>query len=195
MTKFSIIAVDYEHHVNRFAMRQGLSSLAGQSFKDYELIIVHDGPKNIPYETEFDFSVFPKVRFMNNPVHVGDWGHTGRDLGMRSATGDYLFHLNIDNYLYPQCLERISQKIDETQSQVIIYSIIHYKATGGPNKFTGLPPVHCMIDAMQLVAHRDVWENVNYWYTREGTSDGIIYEEICKRYPYVHIDEVLAENY
>lgn len=195
MKKFSIIAVDYEHHVNRIGMRQGLSSLAAQSFKDYELIVVHDGPKNIPYEDEFDFSLFPSVRFMNNPVRIGDWGHTGRDLGMRNAEGEYFFHFNIDNLLYMNCLQTISDKIDETNSPVVIYTIKHYKANGGLEPFTGLPPIHCHIDAMQLVARKDVWENVGYWYTREGTSDGIIYEEICKRYPYVHINEVLAENY
>lgn len=194
MPKFSIIAVDYEHHVNRHGMQQGLMTLANQTFKDYELIIIHDGPKNIPYEQEFDFSVFPDVSFMHTPERVGDWGHTSRDLGMRNASGDYFFHFNIDNNLYPNCLQRISDEIDATQSLVIIYSILHYKAAG-ENKFTGLPPIHCMIDAMQLVAHRDVWESMNYWYTRETTSDGMIYEEICRRYPYVHIDEILAENY
>jgi len=48
---------------------------------------------------------------------------------------------------------------------------------------------------MQLVAHRDIWENVDYWYNKEITSDGIIYERICKEYPWVHFDEILAENY
>lgn len=194
MSRFSIIAVDYEHHVNRAGMQTGLQHLSEQTFKDYELIVIHDGPKNIPYDEEFDFSVFPSVKFLYNPERIGDWGHTGRDLGMRNASGEYFFHFNIDNYLYPNCLERISEEIDQTGSQVVIYSILHYKAAGG-NKFTGLPPVHCMIDAMQLVAHRNVWENVGYWYTREGTSDGIIYERICKEYPWVHIDEILAENY
>ena len=78
---------------------------------------------------------------------------------------------------------------------MIIFSIIHIKAAGPSAKFTGLPPKHCHIDAIQLVAHRNVWENVGYWYTREGTSDGIIYERICNEYPWVHLDEILAENY
>lgn len=196
MPKFSIIAVDYEHHVPRPGMKQGLHSLATQTFKDFELIIVHDGKKNIPYEEEFDFSVLqnPPI-FLNTPERMNNWGHSGRDLGMRNATGEYFLHFNIDNLLYANCLEKISNKIDESQLQIIIYSIIHYKAAGADFKFTGLPPVHCMIDAMQLVAHRDIWKEMNYWYNTETTSDGIIYEEMCKRYPYVHIDEVLAENY
>lgn len=194
--RFSIIAVDYEHHVPRPGMKQGLNSLATQTFNDFELIIVHDGKKNIPYEEEFDFSVFKNpVKFMNTENRVNDWGHSGRDMGLRAASGEYFLHFNIDNFLYAPCLERIANKIDETNSKIIIYSIVHYKAAGAHAKFTGLPPVHCMIDAMQLVAHRDVWESVGYWYDKSVTSDGIIYERMCKEYPYVHIDEILAENY
>lgn len=195
MPKFSIIAVDYEHHVNRTGMRVGLQSLVDQTFKDFELIVIHDGKKNIPYHEEFGFNQFQNpVVFLNTEQHMGDWGHSSRDLGMRHATGDYFIHFNIDNVFFPNAFQRISEEIDRTEAQVLIFCIKHYKAAGGAI-FTGLPPAHCHIDAMQLVAKKEVWENVGYWYTREGTSDGIIYEEICKRFPWVHLNECLGDNY
>lgn len=177
-------------------MKQGLESLALQSFNDFELVLVHDGPKGIPYDQEFDLNKFKNYPIiMNTPTRNNDWGHSSRDAGMRIAQGEYFFHFNIDNNLYSNCLQRISDEIDRTGSPVIIFCIRHYKAAGADAKFTGLPPKHCHIDAIQLVAHRDVWEKVGYWYTKEGTSDGMIYERICNEYPYVHIDEILAENY
>lgn len=194
--RFSIIAVDYELHVPRPGMKQGLHSLANQTFDDFELIIIHDGPKNIPYHEEFDLSVFKNEPIiLNTPERMNDWGHSGRDMGMRLASGEYFFHFNIDNLLYKNCLETISNKIDETGTLVTIFSILHYKINGGTVPFHGLPPKHCCIDAIQLVAHRSIWENIGYWYNKESTSDGIIYEKICNEYPWVHIDEVLAENY
>jgi len=45
MPKFSILSTDYDKHVPRDKMKQGLETISMQTFKDFELIIVHDGPK------------------------------------------------------------------------------------------------------------------------------------------------------
>ena len=194
--KFSIIAVDYEHHVPRTGMRQGLLSLAAQEFQDFELIIIHDGPKNVPYEEEFDFSVFknPPI-FLNTSERMNNWGHSSRDLGMRNATGEYFFHFNIDNIMYPDCLEEIKNKIEETNSKVIIFTIKHHKIDGGANPFRGIPPYYCNIDAMQLVAHRDVWSKIGYWYDTHEQGDGALYQRIGEEFSWVNIEKILGENF
>ena len=194
--KFSIIAVDYDGHVPREGMKAGLQSLADQTFKDYELIIIHDGPKTIPYEEEFDFSVFknPPV-FLNTPYRINDWGHSSRDMGMRVASGDYFLQFNIDNIHFPHALEKISQRIDETGDPIIIFSIYHFKINGDSEPFRGLPPVYCNIDALQLVASRQTWEEVGYWYEKEPSADGVIYQDMCTKFNYSHIEEVLGNNY
>jgi len=195
MPKFSIIAVDYEFHVARPGMRAGLDSLAAQHFDDFEIVYVHDGPKGIPIEQEYDLSKFKHpVKILNTPEHMGHWGHYSRDFGMRHASGEYFIQFNIDNVFYPEALQIISNTLDASPENMAIFAVRHFKAAGG-NVFSGLPPINCHIDAMQLVAHKSVWENVGYWYTYEGTSDGIIYERICMEYPYVHIPQCLGENY
>jgi hypothetical protein len=219
MPKFSIIAVDYDRHVPRPGMKRGLLNLANQTFDDFELIIVHDGPKEIPYEQEFDFSRFKnKPIFLNTPERMNNWGHSSRDMGMRIASGVYFLQFNIDNILYPDCLSTINKKIEETGSQIIIFTIIHHKLNAlylnnqvmvqnldgeivdsrplnNIYSFPGLPPVLCNIDALQLVAHRDIWEKYNYWYDLTEQSDGRIYERICKENSYEHIPDIIAENF
>jgi hypothetical protein len=198
MPKFSIIAVDYEKHVPRNGMVNGLKSLVNQTFKDFELIICHDGPKEVPYSEEFDFSQFKnKPVFMNTPVRMNDWGHSSRDMAMKKAKGEYFFQFNIDNILYPNCLEKINEEIEEADSKIIIFSIIHHKHFPGSFNFifTGLPPIANNIDAMQLVAHRGIWGREGYWYNKEPASDGIIYEKMCQKYSYVSIPEALGENF
>ena len=198
MKKFCFIAVDYENWVPREgnpSILTGLESLKNQTFRDFDVIICHDGPKNIPYEDEYDFSVFQNVPvFMNTETRMNDWGHSSRDIAMRRASGEYFIHFNIDNIFYPQAFQRINDYLQIISEQIIIFQVKHYKAAGGAI-FTGLPPIHCHIDAMQLVAHRDIWQNVGYWYDKSGTSDGIIYEDMCKKYPYGVLPECLGENF
>ena len=194
MPKFSVIAVDYENHVPRQGMIEGLKSLADQTFKDFELIICHDGPKKVPYEEEIDFKelgLSPII--INTPQHFGNWGHSSRDLAMRHANGEYFIQFNIDNKFYPNALETINNCIEETSSNVVIFTIIHHKEGG--RVFSGLPPSMSYIDCMQLVAHRKIWQEIEYWYDLTFASDGNIYSRIGREYPYVHIEKCLGENY
>ena len=195
MPRFSIIAVDYEGHVPRYGMYQGLKSLAEQTFKDFELIICHDGPRENQEEygrvlQELGLS----AKIINTPKRMNDWGHSSRDYAMRRADGEYFIQFNIDNLFYPDALEKINKKLDEVNEQIVIFQVRHHKAAGGA-VFTGIPPKHCFIDAMQLVAHRKIWENIGYWYNKEGTSDGLIYEDMCNRYPWAELPECLGDNF
>jgi len=213
MPKFSIIAVDYEFHVPRQGMVGGLKSLAAQTFKDFEIIIVHDGPKTIPYEEELgDVLDGLDVTFTSTPVHCNNWGHSSRDSGMRIAKGEYIVHFNIDNMLYPFALEEINNSIDEVYP-IIIFPIIHHKINAlrrGYNLdqyargevpetrdivFNGIPPVLANIDVLQFVARKDVWENAGYWYNLTEQSDGIIYSELCRDNNYKALSRVLGENF
>jgi len=194
MPKFSVIAVDYENHVPRQGMVNGLKSLAEQSFQDFELIICHDGPKQIPYEEEIDFKelgLSPII--INTPQHMGNWGHSSRDMAMRQASGEFFIHFNIDNIFYPQAFEKINDALQETSLKVAIFTIIHHKSAG--RVFSGLPPDLGWIDCMQLVAHRDIWQNIGYWYDLTFASDGYIYSLIARENLYVHIEECLGENF
>jgi Glycosyl transferase family 2 len=193
--KFSVIAVDYDQHVPREGMKNGLKSLSIQSFKDFELIICHDGPKSVPYEEEVDFAALgldPII--MNTPERMNNWGHSSRDLAMRQATGEYFIHFNIDNIFFPNAFKKIADKLDSVDEEIVIFGIRHWKAAGGAI-FTGVPPRHCFIDVMQLVASARIWKEIGYWYNLEATSDGMIYEDMCNKYPWVTIPNMLGDNF
>lgn len=198
MPKFTIIATDYEHWIPRDAMAAGIQSILEQTYQDYELLVIHDGPKKIPYEDEFDFSLFGgRVRFLNTPERMNNWGHSSRDLGLRNSTGEYIIHFNIDNYLYNDCLSMLAHKIDEEGVPVVIFTIKHFGQSQGRGEhpWIGLPPVWGRIDALQLVAHISVWESIGYWHDLRKDSDGYLYEEITSKYTYDHIPQILAENH
>ena len=207
MKKFCIIAVDYENHVPRDENNQyktsifkGLTSLSNQTFKNFNVVICHDGPKSKTYEEEginleaygFDYSV------INTPERMSDWGHSSRDFAMRYAyeneLGEYFIQFNIDNEFFPNAFEIINNYINDFQSQVFTFQVHHWKAAGG-GIFPADNPVVCGIDCMQLVAHRNIWKEINFWYDRSGCSDGEIYKNICNTYHWVPIHSCLGHNY
>jgi hypothetical protein len=195
MPKFSVISVDYEHHVPRDGVFRGLQSISQQTYKDFELIICHDGPKQLPYDQEFDLEALGlQPIIMNTPERMADWGHSSRDFAMRRATGDYFVQFNIDNLFYPDAFAKLANKIDSVDQEIVIFTVRHWKAAGG-QPFPGVPPVHCGIDCMQLVASRRIWEEIGYWYRKDPTSDGLIYQAMCDKYPWVQLSDILGENF
>ena len=171
MPKFSIISTDYEPHVPRDRMLEGLKSLGAQTFKDFELIIVHDGPKPTSQEEYDDAGI--DFKYLETDKHYGiygtnetlggyGWGHHSRSLGLRNATGDYIIHFNIDNILYPDALEKIAKKIDQTKSEIVIFVCKHEKFN--VEYFSGLPPVMGKIDLLQCVASKKAWDSIGGWY-------------------------------
>ena len=202
--KFGIIAVDYENHVPRDEMIDGLKSISAQSYKNFDVFICHDGEKSKPYSEELaSLNLNFSPHYLNTMSRMNDWGHSSRDLAMKFAYENtdcnYFLHFNIDNYLYPNALELINEKIESTKTKVVVFSINHYKLEKirvyTPTYFPGIPPRQYNIDCMQLVAHRDVWHDIGFWFTTYEQSDGEIYEKICNQHHWEHITEVLGNNY
>lgn len=200
MARFGIIAVDYEYHVPRNGMVRGIQSIADQSYKEFDLIICHDGPKDKPYEDEVDFKKMDLNPYIiNTEYQNGQWGHYSRDFAMRYAYEnlpecDYYIQFNIDNYFEPNAFEKINEAIEKNNAEIVIFPVRHWKAVGG-RIFPGIPPIEYSIDAMQLVAHKSIWEKSNFWYNKEETSDGKIYEKMCKEYKFYAVSECLGDNY
>jgi hypothetical protein len=207
--RFCVIAVDYEYHVprshdkhivNSTSIRRGLESLQNQTFKDFNVVICHDGPKAVSYEEEDihfnEMGLTPYI--LNTEVRMDRWGHPSRDVAMRYAyennLGDYYIQFNIDNEFFPNAFEILNDKINQSDNQVFVFPIHHWKSASG-NVFGGVPPHLYNIDCMQLVAHKDIWQSVGMWYNIEEVSDGIIYQDICQRFPWTQVEECLGHNF
>lgn len=199
MPKFTIVATDAESHVPRDKMKQGIKSILNQTFIDYELLVIHDGPRS----KEFELELPENARLIETEQFYGiygleefyagyGWGHHSRDLGIKEAAGEYILHFNIDNILYPHALQTISDTINKTRADVVIYACTHEKF--GVKYFSGIPPVMGKIDLLQCVASKKAWESIGGWHRYDHSADGFLFEEIIARYGYTHIPEVLGEN-
>jgi glycosyltransferase involved in cell wall biosynthesis len=213
MPLFSIIVVHYQGVVSHAAFLRCIKSVRDQTFKDYELIVLHDGPL-IDDAVDFGVAVECTDRRYN------DWGHSLRDIGIRKATGDYILHLNADNLLYSDALEQIKAEIDRPPrltdvttgqpvdtADMILFPIIlagrqafrgHLFRVPGAEFYvylTGHPPKFGNIDCMQLVIKREIWLREGGWYDKSRNSDSFMYEKFCEKYGYRTVGPVLGEHH
>ena len=193
--KFSIIVIDCDSHTSRESARRGVTSILAQTVRDFEVIFVHNGLKKIPYEEEFDLSALERFKTIHIKEVFNDWGNTSRNYGTRVADGEYFLHFNIDNLLYPTCLEKVNDFVekDNVRKEMVIFPIIHHK--NRERILTGKPLSLRNIDCLQVVASRAAWESIGFWHRTEYEADGYLYIELSSKYPPFYMDEILAENF
>ena len=123
---FSIIMIDYDQSVERDYMRRAINCLMSQTYQSFEIILLHDGPKEHDYSKELSKA---QLEFIDQIIitdeRLNNWGHSQRDMGIRAAKGDYIIHFNADNVLFPHALERLAFHATQELPPIYDLSLIH----------------------------------------------------------------------
>ena len=216
--RFSIVIPHFDRSIPDTSLLRGLNSLAAQTLRDFEVLLLHDGPLSRPLLDLAKLNL-PALRFSASAQRHNDWGHSLRDAGIRTATGDYIVHFNPDNVLYPNALEVLdaasrrpvppapSPELAENPD-ILIFSVLmrgmNYNGRGpiwrsrDPTRaliYTGMPPSYGLIDCMQLVARRSVWLEIGGWYDKSQTSDASIYSRVVSERGARYVVAVLGEHW
>lgn len=92
-----------------------IDSILGQTYKNYELIIVNDG------SNDDTFNIISQYSSLENVVII-DKENTGvsdtRNVGLNKANGDYIIFLDADDYVEKEFLEKLYFRIKEDNSDV-----------------------------------------------------------------------------
>ncbi|MFN4242165.1 MAG: glycosyltransferase [Tepidisphaerales bacterium] len=210
--RYSIVVTYYQGTQPREVFLRGMSCLQRQSYRNFEVLVYHDGPLLDPGVP----SPFP---IRATPQRYNDWGHSLRDLGIREARGDYILHFNADNILYPNALETLEYHRQRPSyliqpdgkvldnPEVLVFAIHlngyqrhfrmwyrHPPEARVSVLLTGNPPERYNIDCLQMVVSRRIWLEVGGWYDKQEESDGVIYQAIAEKYGYRCIPAVLGEH-
>jgi|GEM_PF-2094216 len=121
---FSVIVVHYEGSVSRQDAIRCLQSLYHQKYDNFEILLLHDGPRVHPWETD-EFPPPPTLRLKvySTAQRANDYGHSLRDLGLSMARGQYVLITNADNYHYTDMLLKVYQEITRPYPPVLIHDI------------------------------------------------------------------------
>jgi hypothetical protein len=202
---FSIIVAQCDSVIPDEVAQRFFDSLKAQTFKDFEIVLMHDGPRTRPFNIDFgDLDLCMGA----SPTRECVGGDNLRTPGMKLANGKFFINTNIDNVYYPDALENWAKAIQaEPFIGIFISSVkmMGLSPNGGgydsPRDYSkyrllrGVAPVVCNIDIMNLVAERSLYEAVGYWFVQNSTSDGTVYQKLCETYGWRHTETIVGEHY
>ena len=95
-----------------------LDSIAGQTYRDYEVLVVNDGaPDTVALESALaPFSAMITYIAQENRGLAG-----ARNTGIRAARGEYVALLDSDDYWHPQYLEKLVAELDRSPEVDIVF--------------------------------------------------------------------------
>lgn len=95
-----------------------LDSILAQTFKDWEAILVDDGSKDDCGKICDEYAAMDS-RF--HVIHKKNGGLTSaRNAGLAIASGDWIMHLDGDDWIEPDMLERLIQKGEDTGADIVM---------------------------------------------------------------------------
>jgi CDP-glycerol glycerophosphotransferase len=112
--KISVIIPFYE---NEAYLRDCLDSLKEQEGQDLEILIICDRvpEKDLYFLKEYELELPIQVYHLKDKTGVA----AARNLGLDKATGDYVYFLDSDDYLYGNTLEKLLSAAQESDADIV----------------------------------------------------------------------------
>ena len=99
-------------------LRCCLDSILAQTFQDWEAILVDDGSKDDCGKICDEYAAIDS-RF--RVIHKKNGGLTSaRNAGLAIASGEWIMHLDGDDWIEPDMLERLIQKGEDTGADIVM---------------------------------------------------------------------------
>ena len=114
--KFSIVVPVY--NVEKY-LQNCIDNILAQTYENFELILVNDGSTDGCLDICKQNAIHDKRIVLISQTNQGLL--TARRVGIRQASGDYIVHIDSDDYCDSSLLETINDRIIETDADLILY--------------------------------------------------------------------------
>jgi glycosyltransferase involved in cell wall biosynthesis len=122
MPKITVIIPIYNAELY---LERCIDSIVNQSFKDIELICVNDG------STDNSEQIIKKYQDKHNNIILISKKNKGvsaaRNIGLERSNSDYIYFVDADDWLSPDCLESIYNAAISSQADIIYFNANIYK--------------------------------------------------------------------
>lgn len=113
--KFSIVIPVY--NAENY-LQECLNSIISQSYNNYEVILINDGSTDHSLEIIKKNLHNPRVRLIDSTNFGVSYA---RNIGLTSASGDYIFMIDSDDLLKQNSLKKIAEVIDKTNADIVSF--------------------------------------------------------------------------
>lgn len=101
-------------------IKKCVSSILGQTFKDFELILINDGSSDSSLSKIQKFMFDSRVRVIDKQ---NEGASQTRNRGIREAKGEYLLFIDSDDYIDKDYVECLYKEIEQSNFDMIISGI------------------------------------------------------------------------
>lgn len=153
---------------------QIISALLCQTYKNWELYLVHDGPEPIDVPDD------PRIKYIKRERLGNDFGHTIRKEYLQKVTGEFVLITNPDNYYAPPFLDKAINTFTKRPASVAVFcnQMVH------SYKDWGVIPCRLMrgyIDCGGVVLRTSQVQKVG-WNSLDHSADWFFFNDIANAY-------------
>ena len=117
-------------------------SVLNQTYKNIEVIIVNDStPDNSILKVKDVLKSYAdmadKVRIVNHPINLGL--ANARNTGVMNATGDFIVHLDSDDFIETNTIECCIKTIIENKADAVVFGMRHIFGNGSVVEHIAIP--------------------------------------------------------
>lgn len=111
-----ILCFNYGH-----MLPKALQACAGQSFRDFEIVMINNGSSDCTEEVYRDFCAkHPDLSTTYVPVYPNEGPVHGWNIGIQHAKGVYVMFHDADDWMEPDCLEKLAEQAERTDADRIV---------------------------------------------------------------------------
>lgn len=205
MPKASICIASYNHA--RF-LPETLSSVLGQNYHDFEVIVADDGSTDGSYQLLQDYAArHPQLKVVTHPQHVNRGISATVNLSLANATGEYISWLGSDDALYPDLLARGITELELNPTVGLVYGACHkvteessgarHSRTFGVDITRIAQPLEilindCVISSCAVVFRRECFTQLGPLPTSLVCGDWDFYVKVAAHWGLAYLAEPLA---
>ncbi|MEQ8469757.1 MAG: glycosyltransferase family 2 protein [Marinoscillum sp.] len=148
MDKVSIVTVDYNQPDVTLEL---LESLKQQDYDNLEVIVVDNGSKN--NSRNRILNLYPETIFIRSEKNLGFAG--GNNLGIKKATGKYLFFVNNDTEIPSGTISQLVEAFHQYPDSGAICPVINYYHHPELTQYAGYTPINTLTGRNRAIGYRE----------------------------------------